>query len=236
MPVVSFNKLIAFITLIKDRDFEPKEILLYRCAANPLHWLVTEGSGANEYDVALRIFTEIVRVVIEEDQVQKRLLRAGPSAAVAMEQPLKFRGLVGKLRGAAAAAAGALDENGGNGAERGENAMDEALPEEAEPGPAVDEDLDDDDVPLTLSLSYCLQLFSRWHNLHSRCLFLVRTRQPMLLAQTQRRCSTWPLIAGGRRFGPRPTLTPPWQCRRPIKRQRTTRSKSYCRPSWPRGK
>jgi hypothetical protein len=56
--------------------------------------------------------------------------------------------LVGKLRGVAAAAAAALDENGGNGAERGENAMDEALPEEAEPGPAVDEDHDDDDAPL----------------------------------------------------------------------------------------
>ena len=44
---------------------------LHRNKSNSIFWMITEGSGVNQYDLALRIFTEIVSLLIpvEEDHI-----------------------------------------------------------------------------------------------------------------------------------------------------------------------
>jgi len=76
MPIVSLDKLLAWVSIVKERNFAVSEIQLFRCPANKLHWMITEGSNANQYDLALRLFTEIVDVVTQEDQEDKKRQRA----------------------------------------------------------------------------------------------------------------------------------------------------------------
>lgn len=150
MPIVSLDKLLAFIIVIKDRDLGQGEIKLFRCPENQLYWMVTEGSGANQYDLALRVIGEIVSVVIKEDQVVKRLLRAQPIAAVEIQQPAELAGLVGKLRAKVQGEQGVdaeedmavdLEERGEEGEEGEEGA---AVGPETEEPPVDMEDIEDD--------------------------------------------------------------------------------------------
>jgi hypothetical protein len=64
--VVSKNALLAFITFISDHKFPSGSIELYRSPLAQKYFLVTIEDDADKYTLALRVLTEVVGVVIDE--------------------------------------------------------------------------------------------------------------------------------------------------------------------------